>query len=43
MSNAEEIILFYDTICDLGKAWEYEGKKNKDVNIQLILNSATLL
>ena len=36
MSNVEEKILFYDTICDLGKAWEYEGKKNKDVNSQLI-------
>ena len=36
MSNAEEIILFYDTICDLGKAWEYESKKKKDVNSQLI-------
>ena len=36
MSNAEEMVLFYDTICDLGKAWEYEGKKNKDVNNQLV-------
>ncbi len=23
-------------ICDLGKAWEYESKKKKDVNSQLI-------
>lgn len=36
MSNAEEMVLFYDTISDLGVAWEYDKKNRDDVNNQLV-------
>ncbi|OWR75822.1 putative phage abortive infection protein [Porphyromonas gingivalis] len=36
MSNAEEMVLFYDTISDLGMAWEYDEKNRDDINKQLI-------
>ena len=36
MSNAEEMVLFYDTISDLGMAWEYDKKNRNDINKQLI-------
>ena len=36
MSNAEEMVLFYDTISDLGMAWEYDKKNRNDINKQLV-------
>ena len=28
MSNMEEVILFYNSLCDFGLAWEYDRLKN---------------
>jgi len=36
MSNAEEMVLFYDSISDLGLAWEYDRKIEDTVNNKLI-------
>ena len=39
MSNMEEIILFYNSLCDLGLAWEYEEpKKDLITKYNLIKN-----
>lgn len=38
LSNQEEVLLFYNSISDVGMAWEYEnkGRDEQDENLQLI-------
>ena len=36
LSNMEEVVLFYNSLSDIGIAWEYYYYKNQDFNNMLI-------